>query len=94
MVYERLDIETRLYTVSCVRSQSTLAPCTISMAVKSLSKFILTSCRLVYAEAAPILASRSQHLLEYEPLHLILDTVSFDALFDGPAGLIMAIQRQ
>jgi hypothetical protein len=87
MVYERLDIETRVFTVSYLPSE----PGTISMAVKRLSKSILASCRLIYTEAASILTSRSQHLLDHEPLHFIVDTVSFDALFDG---LIMAIQKQ
>jgi hypothetical protein len=93
MVYERLNIETRLYTFSFVPRIDLPAPCRISIAVKSLSTSILASCRLAYAEAAPILTPKLERLRNDEPLHFMVDTLSFDHMFNGPKSLMMAIQK-
>jgi hypothetical protein len=97
MVYEQLNIETRLYSVSYVPTSYFLldsSPRTISMAIKNVSTSILTSCRLVYAEAAPMLKRKLEHLRKDEPLHFIVDPLSFDHMFYGRNSLIMAIQKQ
>jgi hypothetical protein len=94
MVYERLNVETRLYTIKYPYLFNTSTPVTTSIVIKSLSTSILASCHLIYAEAAPILTPKLKHLRNHEPFHFIVYTLNFDTLFYGLNSLISAIRSQ
>jgi hypothetical protein len=51
MVYENLDAETRFYTIKILDHPKSSEPCTVSIAIKSFSSYILTTCRLIHDEA-------------------------------------------
>jgi hypothetical protein len=90
MVYEHLEIETRLHTIEDLYPSQFLSvredrPPEITIEIKSVSGWgILATCRAVFAEAHPIMASKLQHIRYFEPTRLILDVLSFQDLFNGP----------
>jgi hypothetical protein len=79
LVYEQLDIRTRLHrlmfpysSVPEDKGEIEAAPA-ILVAVKSLPVAILATCRLCLKEASPILEPKLYQLQYGEPLHLISD---------------------
>jgi hypothetical protein len=94
MVYECLNVETRLYTINYSYPFDTSTPVTASIVIKRLSTSILASCHLICAEAATILAPKLKYLRNHEPLHFIVHTLGFDTLFYGRNSVISAIRNQ
>jgi hypothetical protein len=94
MVYEFLETETRLHTiddvylVGCMIASKSTSQLTI--VVKDIPTSILTTCRSVYAEAAPIITPKLQRLRRTEPIHFIVDSCSFNSLFKASTGLRLA----
>jgi hypothetical protein len=90
MVYEHLDIVTRLHTIEVLcpgewpEVRKDPRP-TITIKIKSVpGQNILATCRAVFDEAFPILSPKLQQVREFEPVRLIMDTLSFRDLFGSP----------
>jgi hypothetical protein len=96
MVYECLNVETRLYTINYSYPFDTSTPVTASIVIKRLSTSILASCHLICAEAATTLASKLKHLRNHEPLHMMLVTVKAhpDSCFDSFITSILGSEYQ
>jgi hypothetical protein len=85
LVYEHLEIETRLHTIEdhCLDPMDSCAAITIE--IKSVPGWaILATCRAVFAEASPILLPKLEQIRDVEPVRLFLNTFSFEELVNSP----------
>jgi hypothetical protein len=92
-VYELLDAETRLHTIIDPYVYRPLGidkkPSTSKAAivVKDVPTAILATCRMVYAEAAPILIPKLKKVRQNEPIHFIVDSCNFNTFLPRGSGL-------
>jgi hypothetical protein len=103
MVYEKLSVETRLYTTKdlnhpgMLSSKATGPAPTSTIVVKSFSTSILTSCKLINAEASTIVAKKLQelqYLRQKEALRFIVDAEAFNDMFYDVNPLIQTIANR
>jgi hypothetical protein len=92
-VYEYIDIETRLYAVDDLFpafSDETETTPKAAIIIKDIPTAILATCRCVYAEAQPILASKLNQIRNEKHVHFIVDSWSFHTLFESAGSLRFA----
>jgi hypothetical protein len=97
-VYMSLEPYTRLYTMLDVEAPETDVRPTIALVTMSLPTGILGTGKLINSEAARILGPRlpymRDHLQNVDPLHFVVDSYSFNTMFQGPFSLATAIDKQ
>jgi hypothetical protein len=84
MVYKEIDPHTRHYRLKDPAFQPNsddIPPSYITLVTKSLPVALLATCRLINAEAAPILAPKLKKLRKEAP-HFIVDSASFGNLIE------------
>jgi hypothetical protein len=98
-VYRSLEPHTRLFTLldASAPNDTTIRP-TIALVTRSLPIGILGTEQITNAEAVRILGPRlpymRDHLQNVDPLHFVVDSYSFNTMFQGPFSLATAIARQ
>jgi hypothetical protein len=98
MVYGFLELHTRHFTILDVEAPGTDIRPKIALVTKSLPIGILGTEKFTSSEAAthliPRLPYMRESLLNEDPLHFIVDTYSFNTMFQGPFSLATATARQ